>query len=257
MAQPILPAANDPSAAVAIILAAGRGTRMRSSVPKPLLPLAGRPMVQHVLAAAVPAFNRAVVVVGPNMPALTAAVAPHRIALQRDRLGTAHAALQAAPLLAGFRGDAAVLNADIPLVRPETLARLRAGRKEGAHLVLLSMRPTDASGLCRVIACPDTGIVERVVPWDEATVAERAIGLCYGGALCARSVDLFRWLRAVRPHGMAGEMRLTDIVAIAREEGRMVMAVDAPAAELRGIDTPDALAAAEASLQNATHREAA
>ena len=89
----------------AIILAAGLGTRMRSALPKVLHPLGGRPMVQHLLAACAPVFGRIVVVVGPDMPALESAVAPHGVVVQRERLGTGHAALQAASFLGGYQGD--------------------------------------------------------------------------------------------------------------------------------------------------------
>src|SRR5689334_12478669 len=98
----------------AIILAAGYGTRMRSALPKALHPISGRPMLRHLLAACVAVFDRIVVVVGPDMPELEAAAAPHATVVQAERLGTGHAALQAAPLLRGYAGDAAVLYADTP-----------------------------------------------------------------------------------------------------------------------------------------------
>jgi bifunctional UDP-N-acetylglucosamine pyrophosphorylase/glucosamine-1-phosphate N-acetyltransferase len=100
----------------AVILAAGMGTRMKSALPKALHPLAGRPMLQHLLASVEAAFERIVVVVGPDMAALERAAAPHATVVQGDRLGTAHAALCAAPLLEGFAGDVAVLYADNPLI---------------------------------------------------------------------------------------------------------------------------------------------
>jgi bifunctional UDP-N-acetylglucosamine pyrophosphorylase / glucosamine-1-phosphate N-acetyltransferase len=102
--------------ATAILLAAGFGTRMRSEMPKALHPLAGRPMLRHLIASCEAAFDRLVVVAGPGMPALEKAAAPHGVAIQHERLGTAHAALQAAPLLDGFAGDVAVLYADNPLI---------------------------------------------------------------------------------------------------------------------------------------------
>ena len=93
----------------AILLAAGLGTRMRSAMPKALHPIAGRPMLQHLLEAVCQVFDRVVVVVGPDMPALEAAAAPHQIVVQAERLGTGHAALSAARAREGFEGSVTVL----------------------------------------------------------------------------------------------------------------------------------------------------
>jgi bifunctional UDP-N-acetylglucosamine pyrophosphorylase/glucosamine-1-phosphate N-acetyltransferase len=240
--------------AAAILLAAGHGTRMRSALPKTLHPIAGRPMIRHLLASVEPVFDRAVVVVGPEMPALEQAAAPHPTAVQRERLGTGHAALQAAPLLDGFEGDVAVLYADNPLIGAETLRRLRAAR-QGAGLVLLAMRPADPARYGRVVQ-DATGGVTRIVEFADANAEERAIGLCNAGVVCARGADLFRWLRAVRNDNRQGEYYLTDVVAIAAGEGVRVAAVEAPEAELRGINSRAELAEAEAEMQRRLRRAA-
>jgi bifunctional UDP-N-acetylglucosamine pyrophosphorylase/glucosamine-1-phosphate N-acetyltransferase len=234
--------------AAAIILAAGLGTRMRSSGPKVLHALGGRPMIRHLLAAVEARFGRIVVVVAPDMPELEAAVAPHGVAVQRERLGTGHAALQAMPQLGGHDGDVAVLYGDNPLITEATLGRLLAARAE-AELVLLAMRPADPLRYGRVLTGAD-GMVERVVEWADATAAERAIGLCNAGVVCAASGDMARWLAAIRPARATGEYYLGDVVALARAEGRRVRAVEAPEAELRGINSRAELAAAEATLQS-------
>jgi bifunctional UDP-N-acetylglucosamine pyrophosphorylase/glucosamine-1-phosphate N-acetyltransferase len=233
--------------AAAILLAAGFGTRMKSRRPKALHPIAGRPMLNHLIAACEGVFDRIVVVVGPEMPALEAASAPHATVVQAERLGTGHAALQAAPLLAGFAGDVAVLYADNPLITPETLRRLREARAE-AGLALLAMRPADPARYGRVVQDAG-GDVTRIVEYADATEAERGIGLCNAGVLCAPAADLFRWLRAVRPNNAAGEYYLTDLVPMAAAEGARVRAVEAPEAELRGINSRVELAAAEAEVQ--------
>jgi bifunctional UDP-N-acetylglucosamine pyrophosphorylase/glucosamine-1-phosphate N-acetyltransferase len=234
--------------AAAIILAAGLGTRMRSTRPKVLHPLGGRPMIRHLLAAAEARFGRIVVVVGPDMPELEAAVAPHDVAVQRERLGTGHAALQAMSQLGGHPGDVAVLYGDNPLVTEATLGRLLAAREQ-ADLVLLAMRPADPGRYGRLVTGED-GMVERIVEWADADAAERAIGLCNAGVVCAAAADLFRWLQAVTNDNAKGEYYLTDVVALARAEGRSVRAVEAPEAELRGINSRAELAAAEAVLQD-------
>ena len=230
--------------ATAILLAAGLGTRMKSGLPKALHPLAGRPMVHHLLDSCAGVFSRSVVVVGPGMEALAAAAAPHPVAVQHDRLGTGHAALQAAAHFG--TGDVAVLYADNPLIRPGTLRRLLAARAE-AGLVLLAMRPADPARYGRVLTLGDT--VERIVEWADATQAERAVPLCNAGVICAAATDLRRWLAAIRNDNSKGEYYLTDVVAIARAEGVRVVAVEAPEAELRGVNARSELAAAEATVQ--------
>ncbi len=240
--------------AAAVILAAGLGTRMRSKLPKALHPIAGRPMLRHLLAAVGEVFDRVVVVVGPDMPALEQAAKPHPIVVQHDRLGTGHAALQAAPVLEGFTGDVAVLYADNPLVTPDTLRRLRAARAQ-AGLALLAMRPTDPGRYGRVVT-DSAGFVQRIVEWADASEAERAIGLCNAGVICAPGPSLFRWLRAIRNENAKGEYYLTDAIALAASEGARVQAVEAPEAELRGINSRLELADAEAELQRRLRRAA-
>jgi bifunctional UDP-N-acetylglucosamine pyrophosphorylase/glucosamine-1-phosphate N-acetyltransferase len=233
--------------AAAILLAAGLGTRMRSKLPKAMHGLAGRPMLNHLIAACEGVFDRIVVVVGPDMPVLEAAAAPHPTVVQAERLGTGHAALQAAPLLEGFEGDVAVLYADNPLITPDTLQWLRAERAD-AGLALLAMRPAGANRYGRVVQ-DSAGDVTCIVEFADATEAEREIGLCNAGVLCAPGADLFRWLRAVRNNNRAGEYYLTDIVPLAVQDGARVRAVEAPEAELRGINSRAELAEAEAEVQ--------
>ena len=232
----------------AIILAAGQGTRMKSGMPKVMHRIAGRPMIQHLIAACEPVFQRIIVVVGPDMPELAAAVTPHASIIQAERLGTGHAARLAAPLLEGFTGDVAVLYGDNPLVTTATLERLARTRAE-ADLVLLAMRPADPAKYGRVIQ-DAAGDVRRIVEWADADEAERAIGLCNAGAVCAAWPNLARWLAALTNINAQGEYYLTDVPAAAHAEGNRTRAVEAPEAELRGINTRIELAAAEAEAQS-------
>jgi bifunctional UDP-N-acetylglucosamine pyrophosphorylase/glucosamine-1-phosphate N-acetyltransferase len=191
-------------------------------------------------------FDRLVVVVGPGpdtgMEALAALAAPHPVVIQQERLGTAHAALQAVPLFGD--GEVAVLYADNPLIQPATLAALLARRQEGdADLALLAMRPPDPGRYGRVIV--HGGYVERIAEWVDATPMERAEPLCNAGVLCAAASNMAAWLRAVRNDNEAGEYYLTDIVRAASR----VAAVEAPYSELRGINSRAELAAAEATVQ--------
>ena len=235
----------------AVLLAAGLGTRMKSALPKAMHPIAGRPMLRHLIDSCAAVFDRIVVVVGPGMEALARVAAPHAAVVQEERLGTAHAALQAAPLFGD--GDVAVLYADNPLVSPATLRRLLAAR-DGAALAMLAMRPADPGRYGRVIADGDR--VERIVEWADATEAERAVPLCNAGVFCAAAADLGRWLRGVRPSPAKGEYYLTDCVGAAVAEGGRVVAVEAAEAELRGINSRAELAEAEAVVQGALRRAA-
>jgi bifunctional UDP-N-acetylglucosamine pyrophosphorylase / glucosamine-1-phosphate N-acetyltransferase len=231
----------------AVILAAGLGTRMKSALPKTLHRIAGRPMLRHLLASCEQVFDRIVVVVGPEMDAVREASAPHVSVVQQERRGTAHAALVAAPLFGD--GEVAVLYADNPLIRPETLQRLLERRAAGdAGLALLAFRPADPGRYGRVIM--RDGYVERIVEWIDAEDAERAETLCNAGVLCATSSDMTRWLNAVRADNAKGEYYLTDVVALARADGVRVAAVEAPADELAGINSRAELAAAEAVVQS-------
>ncbi len=236
--------------ATAIVLAAGLGTRMKSSLPKTLHRLAGRSMLRHLLASCEAVFDRIVVVLGPDMDAVRQEAEPHVCVVQQERLGTAHAALQAVEHFGS--GHAAVLYADNPLIRPATLRRLieRHAPPDGAPsgLSLLAFRPADAARYGRVISNGD-GRVERIVEYADATPAERATDLCNAGVLCGEAADMRRWLRAVRNDNAKAEYYLTDLVALARADGRVVAAVEAPANELAGINSRAELARAEATLQ--------
>jgi bifunctional UDP-N-acetylglucosamine pyrophosphorylase/glucosamine-1-phosphate N-acetyltransferase len=232
--------------ATAVILAAGSGTRMKSSLPKPLHRIAGWPMLCHLLESCAAVFDRTVVVVGPEMAAVAELAAPHPVVVQQDRSGTAHAALQAAELFGG--GEVAVLYADNPLITPATLRRLLARRAAGdVGLALLAMRPADPARYGRVFS--RDGLVDRIVEFADATEAERAQRLCNAGVLSADAARMRAWLERVGNANEKREYYLTDVVALARADGALVAAVEAPADELCGINSRAELAAAEATVQ--------
>jgi bifunctional UDP-N-acetylglucosamine pyrophosphorylase/glucosamine-1-phosphate N-acetyltransferase len=231
--------------ATAIILAAGLGTRMKSALPKTLHRLAGQTMLRHLLASCEQVFDRIVVVLGPDMDAVRREAAPHVCVVQQERLGTAHAALQAVEAFG--TGQVAVLYADNPLIRPRTLQRL-LDAASGAGLALLAFRPADPARYGRVLTGGD-GLVERVVEYADATPAQRAITLCNAGVLCATADRMRRWLQAVRNDNAKGEYYLTDAVELARADGQAVVAVEASPDELAGINSRAELAQAEAVVQ--------
>src|SRR5882724_11258089 len=145
--------------ATAILLAAGLGTRMRSALPKTLHKIAGRSMLRHLIASCEASFDRIVVVLGPDMDAVAKEALPHTCVIQTERLGTAHAALKALEHFGS--GEVAVLYADNPLIRPETLGRLLERRRMGdSGLALLAFRPADPGRYGRVIV--QDAYVERI-----------------------------------------------------------------------------------------------
>ncbi|MFL5254921.1 MAG: bifunctional UDP-N-acetylglucosamine diphosphorylase/glucosamine-1-phosphate N-acetyltransferase GlmU [Rhodopila sp.] len=229
----------------AVILAAGLGTRMKSALPKTLHRLAGRSMLRHLLASCEPVFDRIMIVLGPDMDAVRKEAAPHTCVVQQERLGTAHAALQAIEHFG--TGYVAVLYADNPLIRTATLRRLLEGHSANG-LSLLAFRPQDPAKYGRVITGAD-GLVARIVEYVDASPAERAVTLCNAGVLCGAAPDMARWLRAVRNDNAKGEYYLTDVVALAHTEGCPVTAVEAAADELAGVNSRGELARAEAVLQ--------
>ena len=239
--------------ATAILLAAGLGTRMKSALPKTLHKIAGRSMLRHLIASCETVFDKIVVVLGPDMDPVAHAAAPHVCVVQHERLGTAHAALQAVDHFG--TGEVAILYADNPLIRAETLRRLLDRRRAGdAGLALLAFRPADPAKYGRVVA--HDGTVERIVEWADATESERAIGLCNAGVLCAQGGDMARWLRAVDDKNAKREFYLTDAVALARADRVRVAAVEAPPEELSGVNSRAELAVAEATVQSWLRRAA-
>jgi len=233
--------------ATAVILAAGLGTRMKSALPKTLHRIAGRTMLRHLLSSCEQVFDRIVVVTGPDMGAVRKEAAPHACVVQQERRGTAHAALTAIEHFGD--GEVAVLYADNPLIRPETLRRLLQRRRNGGtRLALLAFRPADPGRYGRVVV--RDGTVERIVEWADASEEVRALALCNAGVLCAGAADMRRWLPAIRANNAKGEYYLTDAVALAVQDGLTVAAVEAPAEELAGINSRAELAAAEAVVQS-------
>jgi bifunctional UDP-N-acetylglucosamine pyrophosphorylase/glucosamine-1-phosphate N-acetyltransferase len=236
-----------------VIIAAGLGTRMKSALPKAAHKIGGRPMLRHLITSAEAVFGRIVVVAGPDMPLLVELAAPHEVAVQQDRLGTAHAAKQAADKFGN--GLVAVFYADNPLVSVGTMRALLQRAEAGdAGLVLLAMRLPEPGKYGRLVMAGE--YVSRVVEFADAAPEEKKITLCNAGGLVARAADMRRWLDAVRADNAKGEYYLTDIVGIAQEEGVKVAALEAPHEECMGVNSRAELAAAEAALQARLRAEA-
>ena len=231
---------------LAVIIAAGLGTRMKSTLPKAAHKIAGREMLTHLIRAAEQVFGRVVVVVGPEMPLLETLSAPHEVVVQHERLGTAHAARMAEEKFG--EGPVAVFYADNPLVSVATMQALKDRLAQGdAGLVLLGMTPPEPGKYGRLVM--EDGYVARIVEYADAKDEERAIGFCNAGGLIGRGADMRFWLNDVGNNNAKGEYYLTDIVAIARAGDINVAALDAPYEECLGVNSRAELAQAEALFQ--------
>ena len=242
----------------AIILAAGKSTRMRSRIPKPLHPLCGRPLTRHVIEACHGAgVERIIVVVGHESESVRAGLGNDvDYALQEEQLGSGHAAQCAAPLLQGFRGTILVLAGDAPLLRAETLSRLlEHHRKAGASATLLTAFLEDATGYGRIVRAAD-GSIARIVEHKDATAEERAIKEWNPSIYCFESETLFSALNAIRPDNAQGELYLTDAIGILAREGKKVAGVPAEdSAELVGVNNRVELAEVGQTLRKRILRD--
>jgi len=245
---------------VVVVLAAGKGTRMRSSLPKVLHPIAGRPMIQHVLEAAA-ALDPAqmVVVVGPEDEAITECVRPHPVVVQQRQLGTADAVQAAREIAAPLVADGAdvlVLYGDGPLITPATLARMRQARQESDDaFVWLGFRPPDPTGYGRLLLA-DCGRLTAIVEEGDASEEERRVDLCWAGLLLGDGATLFRLLEAVDSRNAKGEYYLTSLVGLAEGEGLRSAVVEGDTEEVRGVNSRAELAEAEEILQWRLRRKA-
>lgn len=242
----------------AIILAAGQGTRMKSRLHKVLHPLAGKPMLHHLLdSVAGLGAERTVVVVGAGGEQVEASVAGRDVAIawQREQLGTGHAVAQAKEALAGFAGDVLILYGDVPLVSAVTMARMIERLNFGIEprAVVLGFRPDDAGAYGRIIAGPD-GTIAKMVEYKDASDAERSVDLCNSGLMAVRSTDLFVLLDSIGNDNAAGEYYLPDIVMLPGHASAVIEVEDS--AEVAGVNSRAELAGLEGVWQSRRRAEA-
>ncbi|MEM6903413.1 MAG: NTP transferase domain-containing protein, partial [Pseudomonadota bacterium] len=234
-----------------IVLAAGQGTRMKSTMPKVLHPVAHKPMVHHVLAVAEACKAASVTgVVSPGMPAIEAAFGEHKLAVQQQALGTGDAVkagLSAIPEDAS--GIAVVLYADTPLVRQETVEALVKPIIDGqAAVTFFAMRVDEPGAYGRMVTDAD-GALLRITEAREADEATLAINLCNGG-FCAFDLGKARGLvHQIDNQNNKGEYYVTDLVEIARDAGHGVHAVEGDPTDAMGVNDRADLALVEAAMQ--------
>ena len=239
-----------PRPLAAIVLAAGQGTRMKSDLPKVAHLCAGRSLVRWAVDAVVAAgATRVVTVIGHGADLVRELVPETSFALQAERKGTGHAVSCALPSLADYHGPVLVTNGDSPLITAATLTRLAdAQRETGAAMVALTFETTD-QGYGRIVRDPETGYVLRIVEQKDCTPEEAAITECNAGFYCFDKDALEAALARVTPNNAQGEYYLTDVLAICRAEGKVVLACKADNFdECRGVNTPEQLAVAEGLL---------
>ncbi len=242
----------------AIILAAGKGTRMKSDLHKVLHPIAGRPMLMHLMAS-VDALSPAkkVVVVGSGKEQLEAALeASADLAVQEPQLGTGHAVQMAEGALSGFVGDVLILYGDVPFVPTATMQSMvdRLNAADAPAVVVLAFEPEDPTGYGRVIV--QDGRIVKMVEQKDATEAETLVKLSNSGLMAVKAADLFGLLARVTDDNAQKEYYLTDIVNIANADGRACVAVTTDPFDVAGINSRAQLAEMEGEWQTRRRQQA-
>lgn len=238
----------------AIILAAGKGTRMKSELPKVMHPIANFPMVAHAMKQALAAgCSPLCLVIAPGMHQVVSTARGVEgdvlVATQTEALGTGHAVLAAREALADFEGNLLVLYGDTPLVTAETMSKLNDALMADPRcaVAVLGFIPADAGDYGRLVVADD--VLERIVEAREATAEERAIRLCNSGVVALRGNVAWEFLNRIDNANAKGEYYLTDIVGIARAAGYNARVVEASADEVLGVNSRNELAQAEAIFQ--------
>jgi len=248
-----LPLTQAPKQRAAVILAAGKGTRMKSALPKVMHEVGGRPMMDWSLALArETGCSRIVAVVHPSQDVLIAHLKAHHpdvaIAFQDPPQGTGHAVRCAEEALKGFEGELAVLYGDSPLVPASAIEDLFAGVAGGAALGVLGFEAADP-GLYGRLITNAAGNLEAIVEAREATPDQLRVRICNSGVMAGRAKDMFRLLQKITNANAKGEYYLTDLVGLARAEGGRCILVTATEDDLIGCDSKNDLAEAEGIFQ--------
>lgn len=228
-----------------VILAAGKGTRMKSSMPKVMHKIAGRPMIQWLVEVAESLSpEKIIVVTAPGMDDVADAVAPHQIAIQTTQRGTGDAVKPALPFLKDFKGKVLILLGDEPFLDREVLEEMIGW--DG--LSVMAVRPLSPKGLGRMIANED-GTLDRIVEEKDATEAQKEIRLCNAGNFCIPSSHLGKWLDQLQSNNAQNEFYLTDIPRIAEKDGYLTYVVETDVQWIWGINTRSELSEHERMAQ--------
>ncbi|QRM55526.1 bifunctional UDP-N-acetylglucosamine diphosphorylase/glucosamine-1-phosphate N-acetyltransferase GlmU [Sinorhizobium sp. BG8] len=230
---------------LAVILAAGESTRMKSSMSKVLHPIGNKPMIAHVVdALATAGIDDVALVLGRDAEKVATAAKNPSINvstyIQKERLGTANAALAAREAIASGYDDVLVIFGDTPLITDGPLNAAREKLRAGNDVVVIGFMAQDPSGYGRLIV--ENGELVAIREHKDATEAERAIAYCNGGLMAINGRRALEWLDKIGNDNVKGEYYLTDLVEIVRSEGGKAIAVEAPEEELTGCNTRAELA---------------
>jgi bifunctional UDP-N-acetylglucosamine pyrophosphorylase/glucosamine-1-phosphate N-acetyltransferase len=240
-----------------IILAAGKGTRMKSALPKQLHEIAGRSLMKHVISTAEALSpDKIVVVISPDMPQMVEEARPHATAVQAVANGTGGAALAAKEHFKGFDGDILIMFSDTPQVTILTLQKMLDIRRQfpDTGLTFSGIRVNTPNAFGRMVM-DDDGTLKKIVEFKDATAEEKSITLCNGDAVCADGAKLFEWLSQVGNSNAQGEYYLTSLPAIARKDNRQTRVVEVPVTEMGGINSRVDLAKVEKIMQQRLREE--
>ncbi|UHA61037.1 bifunctional UDP-N-acetylglucosamine diphosphorylase/glucosamine-1-phosphate N-acetyltransferase GlmU [Metabacillus litoralis] len=242
----------------AVILAAGQGTRMKSSLYKVLHPVCGKPMVQHVLdQVSQLTLSKIVTIVGHGAEKVKSQLGDQtEYALQSEQLGTAHAVMQAAPFLENEEGTTIVICGDTPLITSETMAALLSHHQESqAKATVLTAKAEDPTGYGRIVR-NDKGTVEKIVEHKDASEIERELTEINTGTYCFDNKELFEALSHVSNDNVQGEYYLPDVIEILQKEGKIVSAYQTSSYdETLGVNDRIALSQAEKIMKQRINKE--
>ncbi len=232
----------------AVVLAAGKGSRMKSDLPKAMMPVCGKPMIRHILET-LDSMNtdKIVVVVSPDGDLVRREIAPHQSCIQDKQLGTGHAVACTKEILNGFDGKILVVYCDHPIITQKTFERALNKLDEGYSIVVLGFTPEDGLRYGRLKMNGDE--LEKIVEYKDATEEEKAIKFCNSGVMAFDGKVMFDLLSKIQNKNASGEYYLTDAIEIARKEGLKCSAIETSPEEVAGANTQEELAQLEIYLK--------
>ena len=235
----------------AIILGAGKGTRMNSDRPKVLMPVCGKPMINHIIDTlkTLPADD-IITVISAEGQDVAAAVAPYKTCVQEKQLGTGHAVNCAKELLNGFTGTVLVVFGDTPLITAKTFKRAAQKVEDGFAVVVLGFTPADAGRYGRLIM--EGQELKRIVEYKDASPEERAVTFCNSGVMAFDGRYLFKILERIGNQNAAGEFYLTDAIEVAQNMGLKCSALEGNPEEVASANTLEELAQLEVYYKKAS-----
>ncbi|MDR1693996.1 MAG: NTP transferase domain-containing protein [Lactobacillaceae bacterium] len=232
----------------AVILAAGKGTRMKSDLPKALMPICGKPMIRHIINTFEGMGIKEIIpVIAPDQEIIAEEVAPYKTAVQEKQLGTGHAVLSAREMLKGFAGKIIVAYGDHPIITGKTFQKVLDKLDDGYAVVFVGFRPEDSLRYGRLKMQGDELV--DIIEFKDATDEEKQINFCNSGVVAFNGSKMFELLDGVGNENAAGEYYLTDVVKVARKKGLKSSAIECGTEEVAGANTLEELAALEGYLK--------